>query len=94
MRATPIAILALVAALLIGCGGSGETATAPSSQPSSNAKTRAAWERDPDCKHPQGASRWACSVGSYRCQAVVTDRGWTVGCARPGSSIAFTVRRG
>lgn len=93
MRAAPLAILALAAALLAGCGGSGETTTSPPAGVDSTAKIRAAWERSPDCKHPRGASRWGCSVGAYRCQAVVTGRGWSVDCARPGRSIAFTVRR-
>jgi hypothetical protein len=95
-----LAFLALVAALLFGCGGSsGSTTTTPdrvgtppaSAKPTATAKVRASWESSPSCKHPQGASRWGCSVGSYRCQAVVTDRGWSVDCAKPGHSIAFTV---
>ncbi len=95
MRAAPLAILALAAALLVGCGGSGETTTSNPAAGGSEAKAiRATWERKPDCRHPQGASRWGCSVGSYRCQAVVTGRGWSVDCARPGKSVAFTVRRG
>ncbi len=90
--ATPLVFLALLAAL-VGCGSSGETDTGP--RPAAGASTaeiRAAWKRNPECKHPQGASRWGCSVGAYRCQAVVTDRGWSVSCSRPGRSIAFTVR--
>jgi hypothetical protein len=39
-------------------------------------------------------SRSSCSVRSYRCLATATDRGWSVSCAKPGKSIAFTVRRG
>ena len=92
MRAAPLAILALAAALLGGCGGSEET-TSPAAGVDSTAKIRAAWERSPDCRHPRGASRWGCSVGAYRCQGVVTGRGWSVDCAKPGRSIAFTVRR-
>ena len=53
---------------------------------------RAAFVASPDCRPPDGASRWGCSVGSYRCQGVVTDRGWSVSCAKPGRSIAFRVR--
>jgi hypothetical protein len=88
--ATPLVLLALLA----GCGSSGETTdTGPGPVPgASNAQVRAAWERNPECRHPQGASRWGCSVGAYRCQAVVTDRGWSVSCSRPGRSVAFTVR--
>ncbi|HET7121866.1 MAG TPA: hypothetical protein VFI17_11550 [Solirubrobacterales bacterium] len=39
-------------------------------------------------------SRSGCSVRGYRCQATASDRGWSVDCAKPGKSIAFTVRRG
>jgi hypothetical protein len=102
MRLAPtLASLVLATALLFGCGGSGDsTRTTPdragkppaSSNPTSTAKVRASWEASRGCKHPQGASRWGCSVGSYRCQAVVTDRGWSVDCATPGRSIAFTVK--
>jgi hypothetical protein len=97
---TTLAFLALAAALLFGCGGSSDSPTTTpdgagkppaSAQPTATAKVRASWESSPSCKHPQGASRWGCSVGSYRCQAVVTDRGWSVDCAKPGRSIAFTV---
>lgn len=99
---TTFAFLALAAALLLGCGGSSDSTTTttpdrdgkppPSAKPAATAKVRAAWESSPSCKHPQGASRWGCSIGSYRCQAVVTDRGWSVDCAKPGHSIAFTVK--
>lgn len=96
MRAAPLAILFLVGALLVGCGGSGEetTTSGPAGAASTAKKTRSTWERKPACKRPPGASRWGCSVGSYRCQAVVTDRGWSVDCAKPGRSIAFIGRRG
>lgn len=98
--ATTLASLALAAALLFGCGGSdNSTTTTPdkaegppaSANPPASAKIRASWEASPACKHPQGASRWGCTIGSYRCQAVVTDRGWAVDCAKPGRSLAFTV---
>ena len=99
--ATTLVFLGLAAVLLFGCGGSGDSTAdhvqgvdempkAPA--PGSTAMFRAEWEATPDCKHPAGASRWGCSVGSYRCQAVVTDRGWSVDCAKPGRSIAFTVK--
>lgn len=101
MRFAPaLATLGLLAALLFGCGGSGDSSTGGSpggrEPPSaakavSTAQVRAAWEKNPGCKHPQGASRWGCSVPPYRCQAVVTDRGWAVDCAKPGRSLAFTV---
>lgn len=93
--AAPLTILALVAALMAGCGGSNKTATsAPKGGNSSAREVRSDWERNPDCRHPRGASRWGCSVGPYRCQGVVTGRGWSISCAKPGRSVAFTVRRG
>lgn len=87
--------LLLVAAILIlaGCGGSAEEATtAPAG--STEQGVRAEWLASPDCRRPAGASRWGCSVGPYRCQAVVTGRGWSVSCSKPGKSIAFRVRPG
>jgi len=90
---SPIVLAAVALALLAGCGDSGQTSTSTPAQTGSTTRTvRAAWERTPDCKHPPGASRWGCSVGGYRCQGVVTDRGWSVSCAKPGRSVAFTVR--
>jgi hypothetical protein len=94
MRAAPLAILALLAALVAGCGSSGEGTTSTTTRPPDSAReVRSVWERKAECKHRPGASRWGCSVGAYRCQGVVTDRGWSVDCAKPGRSIAFTVRR-
>jgi hypothetical protein len=94
--ATPLVIVALLGALA-GCGDSSseETTTAPPvERGASKEEVQAAWERSPGCARPQGASRWGCSVGAYRCQAVVVDRGWSVSCAKPGESIAFRVRPG
>ncbi|HEX6455598.1 MAG TPA: hypothetical protein VF009_03655 [Solirubrobacterales bacterium] len=93
--AAPLAILGVAAALLVGCGGSAATTTTHSAPAGSSKQAiRAAWERSPNCRHPRGASRWSCSVGSYRCLGVVTDRGWSISCAKPGEAIAFTVRPG
>lgn len=91
--ATPLVLFALLAALT-GCGSSGETTgtIVPVPATGSTAQIRTAWERNPNCERPPGASRWGCSIGSYRCQAVVVDRGWSVSCAKPGNSAAFTVR--
>jgi len=87
-----LALIVVAAALLFGCGGSDDsTTTPPAGGGGSTAEIRSAWEKEPACAHPQAASRWGCSVGSYRCQAVVSDRGWSVDCAKPGRSIAFTV---
>jgi hypothetical protein len=94
MRAlASIALVALVALLAGGCGGSndGETESVTATE-NAAAVTQAKWEHTPSCDRPGGASRWGCSVGDYRCQAVVVDRGWSVSCSRPGRSVAFTVR--
>ena len=91
--ATPLVLLVLLASLA-GCGAGDEKTDTGPAQPSagSSAEIRTAWERNPECERPPGASRWGCSVGAYRCQAVVTGRGWSVSCSRPGRSVAFTVR--
>ncbi|HEX3041275.1 MAG TPA: hypothetical protein VHP56_04225 [Solirubrobacterales bacterium] len=93
-----VASIAIVAALafLAGCGGSdsGTTGAASTDRAKAPAKeARAAFLAEPSCKRPPGASRWGCSIDSYRCQAVVIDRGWSVTCSRPGRSVAFVVRR-
>lgn len=90
-----VASIAIVAALaLVGCGGSDHGITSSdTATESAAAVTQATWEHSSDCDRPAGASRWGCSVGTYRCQAVVTDRGWSVSCSRPGRSVAFLVRR-
>jgi hypothetical protein len=96
MRHPSLLLIVAAIALLGGCGDSAEETTAPAPQDGAASKqaVRWAWAEDPSCRRPRGASRWGCSVGSYRCQGVVTDRGWSVSCARPGRSIAFTVPRG
>jgi hypothetical protein len=89
-----LALIVLAAALPFGCGGSDDlTTTSPQGGGggAATAEIQAEWEKSPSCAHPQGASRWGCSVGPYRCQAVVVDRGWSVDCAKPGRSISFTV---
>jgi hypothetical protein len=96
--AVPIVIVAVLA-LLAGCGDSGGEATGttgtaavdPAGAPAR--KVRTAFLGEPRCKRPPGASRWGCSVGSYRCQGVVTDRGWSISCSQPGRSVAFMIRR-
>jgi hypothetical protein len=92
-RPLTLALLAFAVALPVGCGDdSGEATTSgPLDAAASAREVRSAWEGDPSCARPRGASRWGCSVGAYRCQAAVTDRGWSVSCARPGRSIAFRV---
>jgi len=90
------ALLAIAAlALLGGCGSSSDetTTSGPAAQGDVKQKVRAAWEQNPDCRPPKGASRWACSVGSYRCQGVVAGRGLSISCSKPGESVAFLIRR-
>jgi hypothetical protein len=53
-----------------------------------------AWQRDERCAPTADASRSGCTVGGYRCQAVVADQGVAVSCARPGQTVAFIVPRG
>lgn len=90
--ATPILILVLLAALA-GCGSSEETSGTETVRPTeTTTELRAAFLRAPNCGRPGEASRWGCRIGPYGCQAVVTDRGWSVSCAKAGRSVAFTVR--
>jgi hypothetical protein len=81
-----------VLALVAGCGDSSEETTTIAPTKSVEQWVRTTFLASPECKPPAGASRWGCAVGTYRCQGVVTDRGWSVSCAKPGSSIAFSVR--
>lgn len=52
------------------------------------------WQRAEGCVLIGGASRGACSVGSYRCLATRAGRGIGVSCSGPGRSVAFLVKRG
>jgi hypothetical protein len=94
--AIPLAVILALALLLGGCGSSGEettgASTAPPGSPETTRQVRAEWARNPDCRRPAGASRWGCSVGDYRCQSVVSDRGWSTSCSKPGRSVSFAVR--
>lgn len=95
----PVLLLILALLAVAGCGGSDETTTSgPVDRDETFAekidRLRSGWERSEGCERPPGASRWGCSVGAYRCQAVVTGRGWSVSCAKPGDSVAFRVRPG
>jgi hypothetical protein len=51
------------------------------------------WQRDSRCGGANDASHNSCTTSSYRCIGTRTGRGVAVSCARPGESIAFTVRR-
>jgi len=92
--ATPIAIVVALA-LLAGCGGSDDGTTGGASTDRAQApakEVRAAFLAEPSCRRPKGASRWGCSIDSYRCQGVVTDRGLSISCSQPGRSVAFVLR--
>lgn len=53
----------------------------------------AGWLRQDGCAPADGASRSSCRLeGAYDCLTVATDRGLSVSCARPGHSLAFTVK--
>lgn len=95
MRLPAIVSVVVLLALLGGCGdASEETSTTPAQRGGAETReVRLAWERNPECRRPRGASRWGCSVGSYRCQGVVTGRGWSISCSRPGRSLSFAVPR-
>jgi hypothetical protein len=88
-------LIVVLLAVLAGCGDSSEETTAPAGGQggSAAAKVRSTFERIPACKRPPGASRWGCSVGAYRCQGVVSGRGLSVSCAKPGRSLSFTIPR-
>jgi hypothetical protein len=86
--------LLVAVALFAGCGESSEETTTIAPTKSVERRLRSAFLADPGCRPRAGASRWGCSIGSYRCQGVVTGRGWSVSCAKPGRSIAFRVRPG
>ncbi|MGE0066409.1 MAG: hypothetical protein AB7T48_03560 [Solirubrobacterales bacterium] len=52
-----------------------------------------AWTHDQGCAPAGGSSRASCTLeGDYDCLAVMTGRGLAVSCARPGRSVAFTIR--
>jgi hypothetical protein len=90
--ATPLALLVALVLLLGGCGSSDGVTSSDTATVNTTNLTQERWEHEPACRRPDGASRWGCSVGSYRCQAVVVDRGWSVSCSRPGESVVFLVR--
>lgn len=50
------------------------------------------WAGDRACAPGAGASRSACSLSGFRCQAVRTDRGAVVSCARPGAAVSFIAK--
>lgn len=57
------------------------------------AQVAAGWTASPGCA-PSGAStRSSCSLGRYRCLALVAERGVAVSCARAGHSVSFLTRR-
>lgn len=51
------------------------------------------WQSHRSCTLPDGASRGSCALDDFRCQAVESDRGVAVSCAKPGGDIAFIALR-
>lgn len=47
------------------------------------------WRRNRSCALGDSDSRGSCSLGPFRCQAVRTDEGAVVSCARPGADVSF-----
>jgi len=75
---------------VVGCGSSEKT---PSTSVDGVArKVRAAWSKEPSCRRPAGAAHWGCSIGSYHCRGVVTDRGSAISCLKPGAAVFFKVQ--
>ena len=90
-RFTPLLLVAVL--VLAGGCGSSEKTTSPVVDGMAR-KVRAAWMKEPSCRRPMGASRWGCSVGSYRCRGVVTGRGSSISCLKPGGAVFFRVPPG
>ncbi len=75
------------------CGGAGNLRATGLPCPRARA-VETAWARTAGCTPAAGASRSGCvPAGGYRCLSVVTAKGVSVSCARPGSSLAFLVER-
>jgi hypothetical protein len=55
-------------------------------------ETMRQWGRSRGCSLGKGGSRSSCSLGGFRCQAVRTDRGAAVSCARPGGDVSFVAK--
>jgi hypothetical protein len=55
-------------------------------------RVMSAWNK-PACLPPTDASRSACTVRRYRCQAIVVARGLSASCAKPGRSVSFLRRK-
>ncbi len=50
------------------------------------------WQRNDACS-AAGSSHSSCTIRGYRCFATRTQRGLSVGCSRPGRSLAFRIPR-
>jgi hypothetical protein len=92
MRAFTALLLVTVLVLAGGCGSSERTTSTEVEGVAR--KVRAAWMKEPSCRQPAGASRWGCSVGSYRCRGVATDRGSSISCSKPGAAVFFKAEPG
>jgi hypothetical protein len=56
-------------------------------------RLQGAWKGVNGCAPGAGASRSSCTIEGYRCLSVVTAKGVSVSCAKPGRSVAFTAQR-
>jgi hypothetical protein len=50
------------------------------------------WAGARACALAAGGSRDSCALGGFRCQAVRSDRGAAVSCARPGGDVSFIAK--
>ncbi|MBS1885749.1 MAG: hypothetical protein JSU06_01020 [Actinobacteria bacterium] len=50
------------------------------------------WANNGACAPGENASRGSCSLGSFKCEAVKTDRGAAVSCAQPGEVVSFIAK--
>jgi hypothetical protein len=77
------------------CGGGGATALRAIAIDCGTARaTMKRWQGKSGCGLAAGDSRKACSLGRWRCQAIVADRGTVVSCARPdGGDVSFVEKR-
>ncbi|HEY2479533.1 MAG TPA: hypothetical protein VGI17_12490 [Solirubrobacterales bacterium] len=55
-------------------------------------ETMRRWGRSHACTFGKGSSRSSCSLGGFRCQAVRSDEGAAVSCARPGGDLSFVAK--
>ena len=55
-------------------------------------KIAVAWNGNPNCSSPKGASRYSCKTTGLTCLGASADAGIVVTCAGPGRSVSFISR--